>query len=298
MLVHAVALHREPLEEPRPRGAHAQDAAAPRAPVVQGDAPVQGFRVGGSQVDVREAATRRRASRRASLRAHATTCFTAPAAPAAPADTVARALESEDPTLPSSSRRKKGDSGFSRRTSTDRTSPNGAKRARSSSSRSSRGRPPTCSRECAAAPTLTPSRPRLTHSTAAAAFCLSRFGPLHFRETFYRHPVMNVASEPGARCFARWSSRSRPAPAEPPPPPVPRTLTTTTTTTRGSSRGARAGGWWCGAGDDGLGTIWRQVRNLREALHAEPLLLQTLAGVAVGLAVGAIARLFDPRLEP
>ena len=53
------------------------------------------------------------------------------------------------------------------------------------------------------------------------------------------------------------------------------------------------------AGGAGQGTtvsarFWRQVRNLREALHAEPLLLQTLAGVAVGLAVGAIARLFDP----
>ena len=53
------------------------------------------------------------------------------------------------------------------------------------------------------------------------------------------------------------------------------------------------------AGGAGQGTtvsarFWRHVRNLREALHAEPLLLQTLAGVAVGLAVGAIARLFDP----
>ena len=46
----------------------------------------------------------------------------------------------------SGSRRWNGDSGFSRSTSTERTAPKGAKRARSSSSRSSRGSPPTCSR--------------------------------------------------------------------------------------------------------------------------------------------------------
>ena len=53
-----------------------------------------------------------------------------------------------------------------------------------------------------------------------------------------------------------------------------------------------AGG--AGQGTMGSARFWRPLRNLREALHAEPLLLQTLAGVAVGLAVGAIARLFDP----
>ena len=53
-----------------------------------------------------------------------------------------------------------------------------------------------------------------------------------------------------------------------------------------------AGG--AGQGTTGSARFWRHLRNLREALHAEPLLLQTLAGVAVGLAVGAIARLFDP----
>lgn len=50
------------------------------------------------------------------------------------------------------------------------------------------------------------------------------------------------------------------------------------------------------AGGAGQGTTgWaRSWRRLRDAVRAEPLLLQTLAGVAVGVVVGTIARATDP----
>ena len=50
------------------------------------------------------------------------------------------------------------------------------------------------------------------------------------------------------------------------------------------------------AGGTGRGTTgWaRSWRRLRDAVRAEPLLLQTLAGVAVGVVVGTIARATDP----
>ena len=173
-----------------------------------------------------------------------------PLPPPPPRPTTSLSLSESSPPLPSPSRRKNGDSGFSRRTSTDRTSPNGAKRARSSSSRSSRGKPPMCSRVrgCVDADAIAPAtdplhrRRRLLQIDAEKRVASSEvtFGTLQMSR---QYPGRD-ASRGGARGAVRLrpSRRRR------------RGLGLGRRRREAPARGARAG-WWCRARDDGLGTF-------------------------------------------